>query len=299
MVDRPDSVYPYSDDGRIAVPSDADWLDPLAVLAFLAATTARIRLATGVLLLPEHNPLIVAKQAATLDVLSRGRFVLGVGIGWSAEEFAALGVPFAGRGARTREYVEAMRSLWRNDPSSYSGELVRFERVRCFPKPVAPVHPGRARRQRRSGARAGGAFWRRLVRLQPDRRRGPGPVGGPPRPRPSATAATRGVVAGRRLPDGRDGLGPAAAGASSAWTRWCSSGPLPRRPATRPPGWRTSPGGGVSQGSLRPRGCPSCSGRVPRTGPDRCSWNSGGVFALYMHPSETRAITEEYFSSLL
>ena len=136
MVDRPDSAYPYSDDGRIAVPSDADWLDPLAVLAFLAATTTRIRLATGVLLLPEHNPLIVAKQAASLDVLSQGRLVLGIGIGWSAEEFAALGVPFAGRGARTREYVEAMRSLWRDDPSSYAGEHVRFERVRCFPKPV-------------------------------------------------------------------------------------------------------------------------------------------------------------------
>ena len=136
MVDRPDSVYPYSDDGRIAVPSDTDWLDPLAVLAFLAATTTRIRLATGVLLLPEHNPLIVAKQAATLDVLSKGRFVLGVGIGWSAGEFAALGVPFAGRGERTREYLEAMRSLWRDDPSSYAGEHVRFERVRCFPKPV-------------------------------------------------------------------------------------------------------------------------------------------------------------------
>ncbi len=141
LVDRPDSVYPYSDDGRIAVPSDADWLDPLAVLAFLAATTRRIRLATGVLLLPEHNPLLVAKQAASLDVLSRGRFVLGVGIGWSAEEFAALGVPFAGRGARTREYVEAMRSLWRDDPSSYSGEHVRFERVRCFPKPVGRSIP--------------------------------------------------------------------------------------------------------------------------------------------------------------
>jgi len=141
MVDRPDSVYPYSDDGRIAVPSDADWLDPLAVLAFLAATTTRIRLATGVLLLPEHNPLIVAKQAASLDVLSQGRFVLGIGIGWSAEEFAALGVPFAGRGARTAEYVEAMRSLWRDDPSSFTGEYVHFERVRCFPKPVRRTLP--------------------------------------------------------------------------------------------------------------------------------------------------------------
>ncbi len=136
MVDRQDSRYPYSDDGRMAVPSDADWLDPLAVLAFLAATTSRIRLATGILLLPEHNPVIVAKHAASVDVLSKGRVILGVGIGWSGEEFAALGVPFEGRSARTREYVEAMRALWLNDPSSYAGETVRFEKVRCFPKPV-------------------------------------------------------------------------------------------------------------------------------------------------------------------
>ncbi len=141
MVDRPDSVYPYSDDGRIAVPGDADWLDPLAVLAFIAATTNRIRLATGVLLLPEHNPVIMAKQAASLDVLSKGRFVLGIGVGWSAEEFAALGVPFDGRGARTREYVEAMRSLWRDDPSSFAGKFVAFEEVRCFPKPVRGTVP--------------------------------------------------------------------------------------------------------------------------------------------------------------
>jgi probable F420-dependent oxidoreductase len=141
MVDRPDSVYPYADDGRIAVPSDADWLDPLALFAFLAATTSRIRLATGVLLLPEHNPLIVAKHAASVDVLSGGRLTLGVGIGWSAEEYAALGVPFRGRGARNREYVEAMRTLWRDERSSYTGEYVHFEQVRCYPKPVQHTIP--------------------------------------------------------------------------------------------------------------------------------------------------------------
>jgi probable F420-dependent oxidoreductase len=141
MVDRPDSVYPYADDGRIEVPSDADWLDPLALFAFLAATTSRIRLATGVLLLPEHNPLIVAKHAASVDVLSGGRLTLGVGIGWSAEEYAALGVPFRGRGGRNREYVEAMRLLWTDDPSSYIGEYVHFERVRCYPKPVQHAIP--------------------------------------------------------------------------------------------------------------------------------------------------------------
>ncbi len=136
MVDRPDSPYPYAPNGRIAVPSDADWLDPVATLAFVAAVTSRIRIATGILLLPQHHPLVVAKQAASLDVLSAGRFVLGVGIGWSREEFAALGVPFAGRAARTRESVEAMRALWGSDVSTYEGDHVRFRQVRSYPKPV-------------------------------------------------------------------------------------------------------------------------------------------------------------------
>jgi probable F420-dependent oxidoreductase len=136
MVDRPRSRYPYSDDGRIAVPADADWLDPLLALTFAASATARIGLATGVLLLPEHNPVIAAKQLATLDVLSGGRLTAGVGIGWSAEEFAALGIPFARRGARAAEYVAAMRALWSRDAASFSGEFTSFEDVRLYPKPV-------------------------------------------------------------------------------------------------------------------------------------------------------------------
>lgn len=136
MVDEGDTRYPYSPDGRIAVPSDVDWLDPLAVLAFAAAVTGKIGLATGVLLLPEHNPVVVAKQAASLDVLSRGRFRLGVGVGWSAAEFAALGVEFEGRSERTAEFVEAMRVLWHDDVSTFRGAHVRFDRVRCSPKPV-------------------------------------------------------------------------------------------------------------------------------------------------------------------
>jgi probable F420-dependent oxidoreductase len=136
MLDRADSPYPYSPDGRIAVPAAADWLDPWATLTFAASATSHIQLATGVLLLPEHNPLIVAKQAASLDVLSKGRFRLGVGIGWSAQEFAALGVPFAGRSERTREYVEALRALWEQDPSTYEGKFAEFSAVRSFPKPV-------------------------------------------------------------------------------------------------------------------------------------------------------------------
>lgn len=136
MVDNPTSRYPYSPDGSIGVPADADWLDPLLGLSFIAAHTRWITLATGVLLLPEHNPLIIAKQAATLDVLSGGRFALGVGVGWSEEEFDALGVPFARRGARTSEYITAMRRVWASDVASFFGEFVRFDGVRVYPKPV-------------------------------------------------------------------------------------------------------------------------------------------------------------------
>ena len=136
MVDQPLSRYPYAANGQIAVPSMADWLDPMIGLSFVAAATSTIKLATGVLLLPEHNPIVVAKQAATLDVLSGGRLVLGAGVGWSAEEFAALGVPFARRASRTKEYVEAMRTIWREDVASFQGEFVRFDGIRVNPKPM-------------------------------------------------------------------------------------------------------------------------------------------------------------------
>jgi probable F420-dependent oxidoreductase len=136
MVDESASHYPYSDDGRIAVPAEAAWIDPLIGLSFVAAVTSTIRIATGVLLLPEHNPVLVAKQAATLDTLSGGRLTLGIGIGWSREEFDALGVPFERRGARTEEYVDAMRTLWRDDVASFDGDFVHFNSVRVNPKPV-------------------------------------------------------------------------------------------------------------------------------------------------------------------
>jgi probable F420-dependent oxidoreductase len=136
MVDRSASRYPYSDDGVIAVPAQADWLDPMIALCFAAAASSRISVATGVLLLPEHNPLVVAKQAASLDRLSGGRLTLGVGVGWSREEFAALGVPFEHRGSRTAEYVAAMRTLWRDDVASYDGNFVAFDAIRVNPKPL-------------------------------------------------------------------------------------------------------------------------------------------------------------------
>ena len=136
MVDDGASRYPYAPDGRIAVPAEADWLDPLIALSFAAAATSTIRLATGVLLLPEHNPPLLAKQVASLDVLSHGRLSLGVGVGWSREEFEALGIPFERRGARADEYLAAMRTVWRDDIASFAGEFVSFAGARVNPRPV-------------------------------------------------------------------------------------------------------------------------------------------------------------------
>jgi probable F420-dependent oxidoreductase len=136
MVDDPASTYPYSEDGKIAVPAVADWLDPLICLSFATAATTTIGVATGVLLLPEHNPVLVAKQAASLDRLGGGRLTLGVGIGWAREEFDALGVPFERRAQRTAEYVDAIRTIWRDDVASYAGDFVGFTSIRVNPKPV-------------------------------------------------------------------------------------------------------------------------------------------------------------------
>jgi probable F420-dependent oxidoreductase len=102
----------------------------------MAAATSKIRLATGICLVPEHNPLVLGKVVATLDFLSGGRALLGVGIGWLEEEFQAIGIPWERRAARTRECIDAMRALWRDEVSSYSGEFVKFAGVRSNPKPI-------------------------------------------------------------------------------------------------------------------------------------------------------------------
>jgi len=130
------SRYPYSGDGKIPIPTTTPLLDPFVALTYAAAHTSRIRLATGICILPERNPLVLAKVAASLDYLSNGRFALGIGIGWLEEEFKAIGIPWARRTERTREYVEAMRNLWGDERSSYSGEFVSFENARSYPKPV-------------------------------------------------------------------------------------------------------------------------------------------------------------------
>ncbi len=130
------SVYPYDPSGRSPFTAEVAQPDPLLWLSFVAAATRRIRLATGVLILPQRNPLILAKELASLDRLSGGRMELGIGIGWVREEAEAVGTNFDNRGRRTDEYVSVMRTLWREPVASFNGEFVKFDRVVSRPKPV-------------------------------------------------------------------------------------------------------------------------------------------------------------------
>jgi len=130
------SEYPYSADGKMPGGDAVSITDPLIWMTWVAAVTTRIRVATGILILPQRNPVTLAKELATLDRLSGGRVDLGIGVGWLQEEFDALGVPFEDRGARTDEYVAALRALWTDDPATFKGEFVAFERCHSNPKPV-------------------------------------------------------------------------------------------------------------------------------------------------------------------
>jgi probable F420-dependent oxidoreductase len=131
------SRYPYSESGRMGSGlEDFPIPDPLIWLAYVASATRTIKLGTAILILPQRNPVVTAKAVATLDHLAGGgRVLLGIGVGWLAEEFAALGVPFEDRGPRTDEYVAAMRALWSQDCASYRGQFVSFDQVFCRPLP--------------------------------------------------------------------------------------------------------------------------------------------------------------------
>lgn len=135
------STYPYSATGRLPGGPSGMLPDPLIWMAAMAAVTTRLRFMTGVIILPLRNPLVLAKQVATLDHMSGGRIELGIGVGWLKEEFEALGVPFEKRGKRSDEYIAAMRSLWAKDGASFNGEFVNFHEVTCSPKPVAKDVP--------------------------------------------------------------------------------------------------------------------------------------------------------------
>ena len=132
------SKYPYSPTGKMGSGlEDFPLPDPLIWLAYVASATRTIKLGTAILILPQRNPVVTAKAVATLDHLAGGqRMLLGIGVGWLAEEFATLGVPFEDRGARTDEYVAAMRTLWSQERASFRGRFVSFDEVFCRPRPA-------------------------------------------------------------------------------------------------------------------------------------------------------------------
>ena len=134
--DRIESPYPYTEDG--VMPGEDDTLipDPLIWLAYVAAAAPTLRLGTCILIVPQHNPVVLAKELATLDHLSGGRLELGLGVGWMREEFEVLGIPWERRGARNDEYVAAMQALWAGPHAEYHGEFVDFEPATCSPRPV-------------------------------------------------------------------------------------------------------------------------------------------------------------------
>jgi probable F420-dependent oxidoreductase len=136
-----ESTYPYTADGKIPAQPDTPIPDPLIWLAFAAALVPSMRLGTCILIVPQRNPLVLAKELATLDQLSGGRLELGLGVGWLKEEFDALGVPWERRGARNDEYIAAMRAVWAGPHAEFHGEFVDFEPVTCSPRPVQTSIP--------------------------------------------------------------------------------------------------------------------------------------------------------------
>jgi probable F420-dependent oxidoreductase len=148
LATRYDSIYPYDPSGRVELAPDCPVPDPLDLLSFLAGQTDRLGLATGVLVLPNHHPVVLAKRAATVDVLSGGRLRLCVGVGWLREEIEACGTEFESRGRRADEQLAVLRALWDDRPQgvTHRGEFFQFENIVCRPKPIAgqhlPVHIG-------------------------------------------------------------------------------------------------------------------------------------------------------------
>jgi probable F420-dependent oxidoreductase len=130
------SEYPYSRDGRMPGTDANPIPDPLIWLTWVGAHTTTLRLATGILILPQRNPVVLAKEVATLDLLSGGRVTLGIGVGWLEEEFDALGVPFAERAARTDEHVAVMRAVWSGADVDFDGAFTRLRGANVFPQPV-------------------------------------------------------------------------------------------------------------------------------------------------------------------
>ena len=138
---KSESKYPYSKDGAFPAPLNVPFHDPMLALTYAAAVTSKIKLATGVFVVPLRNAITTAKSVASLDVLSNGRVIFGVGVGWWAEEFAVTGASFKDRALKTREYIELMKELWTKDEPSYHGKTISVEGVRFYPKPIQKPHP--------------------------------------------------------------------------------------------------------------------------------------------------------------
>jgi probable F420-dependent oxidoreductase len=122
-------------------PPEVPFLDPVVALAYVAAATTRIRLGTGIIILPQRNPVVLAKELASVDVVSKGRLIFGIGAGYLKPEFDALGAPFDHKSARTIDFLEAMLALWTMEKPAYEGRFVRFAGVQAFPRPVQRPHP--------------------------------------------------------------------------------------------------------------------------------------------------------------
>jgi probable F420-dependent oxidoreductase len=155
---------PYTPDGEIPGGPHTPLVEPISALSFMAALTSKIKLGTAIMILPQRHPLYVAKEVATLDLVSAGRAILGIGSGWCAEEFTALGLDFHQRGKRTDEAMQALRVLWHDDPSTFEGTHFSFQRIRSFPKPVqtggVPILVGgHSRAATRRAARYGDGFF--------------------------------------------------------------------------------------------------------------------------------------------
>ena len=278
LFDDYDSQYPYSPDGRFPGGGDTGLLEPLTALTYLAAVTDRIRLGTGICLVPQRNPVYTAKQVVDLDNLSGGRVDFGIGVGWLREEFEAVAAPFEQRGARTDEYLQVMRSLWTDEVSSFDGEHYTLPECRMYPKPVQRPHPpihvgGESNAALRRAARQGDG-WYSFNRL-PDDLDEPlarlddllAEAGRTPRRAPAHRVARTSTRWTRRPSR------PTASTASIAW--WCCAWPSTSTDSARSsmPSWPTSSNPAAPRNSHRRGDCAQC--RRPATrpaAPIRSNW---------------------------
>jgi len=167
-----ETPYPYADGSAFIVPPDRPFLECLSVLAFLAGVTQRIRLGASVVVMNFRHPLHWFRQATSIDRLSEGRLILGVGVGWMEEEFAAMGAPYAERGRVGNEQLEVIHRLLSEDHVSYHGDFYHFEDIAFYPKAHGEKLPlwvgGEGRRARHRAARYGDAWFPYFVRITPE-----------------------------------------------------------------------------------------------------------------------------------